>query len=56
MKQKSRETIERAIGFVEGLSWGTDDKVSTALIALAEMLESVLTAEEGADNEQRKAD
>ena len=45
MKQKNRETMERAIGFVEGLSWVGDEKVSNALISLYEMLEGILKDE-----------
>lgn len=56
MKQQCRETILRAIGIVEGLSWVSDEKTSDALCCVAEMLDNVLTAEKGADNEQRKAD
>ena len=56
MKQQCRETVQRAIGLVEGVSWLSDEKVSNALLCVVEMLDSVLTAEEGADNEQRKAD
>jgi hypothetical protein len=46
MKQKNRETMERAIGFVEGLSCVGDEKVSNALVALLEMLEEILKDEE----------
>lgn len=45
MKQKNRETIERAIGFVEGLSWVGDEKVGNALASLYEMLERILKDE-----------
>ena len=56
MKQQCRETVQRAIGLIEGVAWVSDEKVSNALICVVEMLDGVLTAEEGADNEQRKAD
>ena len=46
MKQKNRETMERAIGFVEGLSWVGDEKVGNALVSLCEMLEGILKDEE----------
>ena len=45
MKQKNRKTMEKAIGFVEGLSWVGDEKVSNALISLCEMLEGILKDE-----------
>ena len=45
MKQKNKETMERAIGFVEGLSWVGDGKVSNALVSLCEMLEGILKDE-----------
>jgi hypothetical protein len=45
MKQKNRETMERAIGFVEGLSWAGDEKVGNALVVLCEMLEGILKDE-----------
>ena len=45
MKQKNRETMERAIGFVEGLSWVGDEKVGNALVALCEMLKGILKDE-----------
>ena len=56
MKQQCRETVQRAIGIVEGISWVSEQKTSEALVCVIEMLDGVLTAEEGADNEQRKAD
>jgi hypothetical protein len=56
MKQQCRETVQRAIGLIEGVAWASDEKLSEALWSAAEMLDRVLTAEEGADNEQRKAD
>ena len=46
MKQKNKETMERSIGFVEGLSWVGDEKVSNALAALCTMLEGILKDEE----------
>lgn len=46
MKQKNKETMERAIGFVEGLSWVGDEKVGNALVSLCEMLEGILKDEE----------
>lgn len=45
MKQKNRETMERVIGFVEGLSWVGDEKVGNALVSLCEMLEGILKDE-----------
>lgn len=45
MKQKNRETMERAIGIVEGLSWVSDSKTSEALISVCEILDAVMKDE-----------
>ena len=55
MKQINRETLQRAIGIVEGVSFAVTGGAENALVAVVEMLDSVLTDEEkGADNEQRE--
>lgn len=46
MKQKNRETMERAIGIVEGLSWVAEEKMSEALVTVCEMLDAVMKDEE----------
>lgn len=56
MKLTNRETMLRAIGIIEGASYGAGSRVQDALGVACEMLESVLDDEEGADNEQREAD
>lgn len=56
MKQQCRETVQKAIGLIEGIAWVSDDNVKDALFCAAEMLDGVLAAEEGADNEQREID
>lgn len=35
------ETVQRAIGIVEGVSFGVSDEVASALVAAVEMLDSV---------------
>ena len=45
MKQKNRETMERAIGIVEGLSWVAEEKMSEALLTVCEMLDAVMRDE-----------
>lgn len=56
MKQDNRETMQRAIGIIEGVSWGASQRVIDALSAAAEMLDAILNDKEEADNEQREAD
>lgn len=46
MKQKSRETMERAIGIVEGLSWVAEEKMREALEIVCEILDAVMRDEE----------
>ena len=46
MKQKNRETMERAIGIVEGLSWAEEGKMSEALVTVCEILDAVMKDEE----------
>ena len=57
MKFDNRETMQRAIGIIEGASWGAPQRVVDALSVAAEMLDAILNdKEEGADDEQREAD
>jgi hypothetical protein len=46
MNQKNRETMQRAIGLVEGVAWASDEKQSDALMAVVEMLDTVMKDEE----------
>lgn len=46
MNQKNRETMQRAIGLVEGVAWVSDEKQSDALMAAVEMLDTVMKDEE----------
>lgn len=46
MKLKNKETMQRAIGIIEGVSWSADQKIADALVAVVEMLDSVLESEE----------
>ena len=47
MSQNSRETMQRAIGIVEGVAFVSSKEMQEALFMAAEMLHGVLTAEEG---------
>jgi hypothetical protein len=38
---KEMETVQRAIGIVEGVSFGVSDEVASALVVAVEMLDSV---------------
>lgn len=52
MTFNNRETMQRAIGIIEGVSWGASQRVVDALSVAAEMLDAILNdKEEGADNE-----
>ena len=46
MTNKNRSTLERAAGYLEGLSWGVPDNVANAIITVVEMLDAVLKEEE----------
>ena len=52
MKHSNRETMQRAIGIIEGVAWIADEKQSDALFSVVEMLDSVLNSEEGATDER----
>lgn len=45
MMQQCRETVQKAIGMVEGIAWISDDNLKDALFCVAEMLDGVLTEE-----------
>ena len=46
MKLNNRETMQRAIGIIEGASYGANQRVQDALVLATEMLDSVLNDEE----------
>ncbi len=46
MTINNRETMQRAIGIIEGASYGANSRVQDALITAVEMLDTVLNAEE----------
>ena len=52
MKQSNRETLQRAIGIIEGASYGASERVQDALTLAAELLDAVLIDEE--KQEERK--
>ena len=45
MKQKNRETMQRAMGIVEGVAWVAEEKQSGALLAVVSMLDIVMNDE-----------
>lgn len=45
MKQDNRETMQRALGIIEGASYGANSRVQDALLCACEMLDSVLKDE-----------
>ena len=45
MTLKNRETIQRAVGIIEGASWGAKQSVQEALELAIELLDSVLDDE-----------
>lgn len=45
MKRNNRETLQRAIGIIEGASYGAKSNVQDALEAALEMLDAVLDDE-----------
>ncbi len=46
MKLKNEETMQRAIGIIEGISWvSTDEKLADALLCVVEMLDRVIESE-----------
>ena len=49
MTIKNRDTMERAIGIIEGASFGASSRVQDALGVACEMLDSVLDEEERQD-------
>lgn len=51
MKQNNRETMQRAVGIIEGASYGANQRVQDALITAVEMIDVVLNDEEGATDE-----
>ncbi len=48
MTLKDKETIQRALGIIEGVSYGVSDAVAGALIDAVQMIEGALEGEEGA--------
>ena len=45
MKRNNRETLQRAIGIIEGASYGAKSNVQDALTTALEMLDAVLDDE-----------
>ena len=45
MTQENRETMQRAMGIIEGVSFGASDSVQNALALATELIDSVLNSE-----------
>ena len=53
MKLNNRETMQRAIGIIEGASYGANVRIQDALVTAIEMLDAILNdKEEGATDER----
>ena len=46
MTQNNRESIQRAVGIIEGVSFVVSEKVQDALVVVIEILDAVLEKEE----------
>lgn len=53
MTQNNRETMQRAIGIIEGVSWGAPQRVGDALAVACEMLDAILNDEEEGATDER---
>lgn len=53
MKLDNRETMQRAIGIIEGASYGANTRVQDALITAVEMLDAILNDKEEGANDER---
>lgn len=49
MTSRDRETMNRALGMLEGLSWVADENISQALDVVCVMLHTILKNEEKPD-------
>ena len=45
MTQENRETMQRAMGIIEGVSFGASERVQNALACVIDMLDDVLKSE-----------
>ena len=46
MTQENRETMQRAIGIIEGASYGASERIQDALVTATEMIDSVLNSDD----------
>jgi hypothetical protein len=53
MTQENRETMQRALGIIEGTMYGASERVQDALALATELIDSVLNSE-GKDEQNRK--
>lgn len=54
MKHTNRESMQRAIGIIEGASFGASIRVQDALAIAVDLLDDVLNKEEDGSNEQNQ--
>ena len=52
MKSKNIDTIQRALGVIDGISFVVKDDVANALAMAVEMIEGALTDEEGGKDDR----
>lgn len=46
MTRKDKSTIQRMLGFIEGISAGLDDKLSSLLLGAVEVIDGIIDKEE----------
>jgi hypothetical protein len=46
MTQENRETMQRAVGIIEGAMYGASERVQDALALATELIDSVLNSED----------
>lgn len=51
MTDENRATMERAIGIIEGISYGVEEPIRDGLITVCEILDEVLRKEQNNDGE-----
>ena len=49
MTLKDKETIQRMLGRIEGVSWLTEDKLANAIMDAIDVIDSIIDREEGGE-------
>lgn len=47
MTLKDKSTVERALGLIEGIAYGTEEKIANGLFTAVEMITEVIDKERG---------